>query len=77
MNYEVFRAVKRAIKLEKSWKLIKHDVRAIADLRPVGYGEAEIPWKEIRQKWYEIDKIVNPRKYAKYFVLGNKKITFE
>lgn len=77
MNYEVFRAVKRAVKLGKSWKLIKHDVRAIADFRPVGYGETEIPWNEIRKNWYVIDKIVHPRKYAKYFVFGNKKITFE
>ena len=77
MNHEVFCAVERAVKLGKSWKLIKHDVRAISDYRPVGYGETEIPWKEITQKWREIDNVVNPRKYAKYFVFGNKKITFE
>lgn len=74
---EVFCVVERAVKQGKSWKAIKHDVRAIADLRPVGYGEEEIPWKEIRQNWRALDKIVNPKKYAKYFVLGNKKITFE
>lgn len=77
MNYEVFCAVERAVKLGKNWKIIKHDVRAIADLRPVGYGKAEIPWKEIRHNWRELDKIVNPRKYAKYFLLGGKTITFE
>lgn len=77
LNHEVFCAVERAAKLGKSWKIIKHDVRAIADYRPVGNGEAEIPWREIGQKWHEIDKIVNPRKYVKCFVIGNKKITFE
>ena len=77
LNHEVFCAVERAIKHGKSWKIIKHDVRAIADFRPVGYGETEIPWNEIRKNWYVIDKIVNPRKYARYFVFGNKKITFE
>lgn len=77
MNYEVFCAVERAVKLGKNWKIIKHDVRAIADLRPVGYWEAEIPWKEIRHNWRELDKIVNTRKYAKYFLLGGKTITFE
>ena len=77
LKYEVFRAVARTIKQGKNWKIIKHDVRAIADYRPVGYGEAEIPWKEIRQNWRELDRIVNPRKYAKYFVFGNKKTTFE
>ena len=77
INYEVFCAIERAVKLGKNWKIIKHDVRAIADYRPVGYGVPEIPWKEIRQNWRELDKIVNPRKYAKYYVFGSKKITFE
>ena len=77
LKHEVFCAVERAVRLGKSWKTVKHDVRAIADFRPVGYKETEIPWKEIWQNWYEIDKIVNPRKYARYFVFGNKKITFE
>jgi hypothetical protein len=77
LKYEVFYAVERAVRLGKSWKTIKHDVRAIADFRPVGYEKAEIPWKEIWQNWYEIDKIVNPRKYVRYFVFGNKKITLE
>lgn len=77
LKHEVFCAVERAIKLEKNWKSIKHDVRAIADLRPVDYKEAVIPWREIWRNWYKIDEIVNPRKYARYFVFGNKKITFE
>ena len=77
LNHEVFCTTEKAVRLGKSWKIIKHDVRAIADYRPVGNGEAELPWREIWQKWYEIDKIVNPRKYVKYFVIGNKKITFE
>ena len=77
LNHEVFCAAERTVRLGKSWKIIKHDVRAIADYRPVGYGEAEIPWKEIKQHWREIDKIVNPKMYAKYFVFGNKMITFE
>ena len=77
MKHEVFCAVERAIKLEKNWKSIKHDVRAIADLRPVDYKEAVIPWREIWRNWYKTDEIVNPRKYARYFVFGNKKITFE
>ena len=77
LNHEVFCAVERAVKHGKSWKTVKHDVRAIADFRSVGYGETEIPWNEIRKNWYVIDKIVHPRKYARYFVFGNKKITFE
>lgn len=77
LNHEAFCAVERAVKHGKSWKIVKHDVRAIADFRPVGYGETEIPWNEIRKNWYVIDKIVNPKKYAKFFVFGNKKITFE
>ena len=77
LNHEAFCAVEGAVKHGKSWKIVKHDVRAIADFRPVGYGETEIPWNEIRKNWYVIDKIVNPRKYARYFVFDNKKITFE
>ncbi len=77
LKHEVFCAVERAIRLEKNWKSIKHDVRAIADLRPVDYKEAVIPWREIWRNWYKTDEIVNPRKYARYFVFGNKKITFE
>ena len=77
LNHEAFCAVEGAVKHGKSWKIVKHDVRAIADFRPVGYGETEIPWNEIRKNWYVIDKIVNPKKYAKFFVFGNKKITFE
>ena len=77
LKHEVFCVVERAVRLGKSWKTVKHDVRAIADFRPVGYKETEIPWKEIWQNWYEIDKSVNPRKYVRYFVIGNKKIALE
>jgi hypothetical protein len=77
MKHEVFCAVEKAVKHGKSWKRIKHDVRAIADYRPVDCGEAEMPWDEIRKNIYEIDKILHPKKYAKHFILGNKTITFE
>ena len=77
MKHEVFCAVERAVKHGKNWKKIKHDVRAIADYRPVDCGEAEMPWNEIRKNIYEIDKILHPKKYAKHFILGGKTITFE
>ena len=77
MKHEVFCAVERAVKHGKNWKRIKHDIRAIADYRPVDCGEAEMPWNEIRKNIYEIDKILNPKKYAKHFILENKTITFE
>ena len=77
LKHEIFCAVESAVKHGKNWKRIKHDVRAIADYRPVDCGEAEMLWDEIRKNIYVIDKVLHPKKYAKYFILGGKTITLE